>query len=345
MTHDAAGRVDPTDPTDLELRWCTLMRPHGDVLATDRVGEWAGGAVMVALDGTGTRHLLVHIADQSQPVRLPRPVAGLELTARELKASGHPGGTWIDFASSDPAWNRTFCGLCADIINELPATGAAEPVTMFAVLERWRRFWATDRDGLSRDEQVGLVGELWLLLEWLPHLTVAAVTAWQGPLRGRHDFVTPTVSVEVKATRAATGPMVHRIARLDQLDEPGAGTLYLLSLRTVPDPLGTASLDALLARARAAATETGATCAALLDQRLRAVGITPADEGRYTETLRVSQQELYRVGPGFPRLVPANFPAGIPAGVVDVAYSLDTSACRPWLVSDVPDDGPLTVLL
>jgi Putative PD-(D/E)XK family member, (DUF4420) len=345
MTDDAGTQVDPTDPTDLELRWRTLMRPHGVVLATDRVGEWAGGAVMVALDATGTRHLLVRIADQGQMVRLPRPVAGLGLTARELRPSGQPGGTWIDFACSDSAWNRTFCGLCSDIINELPATGPAEPATMFAVLERWRRFWATDRDGLSRDEQVGLIGELWLLLEWLPRLTVSTVTAWQGPLRGRHDFVTDTMSVEVKTTRAATGPVVHRIAGLDQLDEPGTGTLYLLSLRAVPDPLGTESLDALLTRARNAAAAVGATCAALLDGRLRALGVTHADEGRYTEPLRVALQELYQVGPEFPRLVPASFPTGLPAGVVDVAYSLDTSACQPWLVSDEPDGTPLAALL
>jgi hypothetical protein len=213
------------------------------------------------------------------------------------------------------------------------------------VVDRWRRFWANDRDGLSRDEQMGLVGELWLLLEWLPRLTVAAVTSWQGPLRGRHDFVTDTVSVEVKATRTATGPVVHRIGRLDQLDEPGSGGLYLLSLRAVPDPLGTAGLDTLLGRARAAAVAAGSTCAALLDDRLRAAGVVPADAGRYGEPLRIGPQELYRVGPGFPRLVPASFPGGPPAGVVDVAYSVDTSACRPWLVSDVPTPGPLAALL
>lgn len=176
-------------------------------------------------------------------------------------------------------------------------------------------------------------------------LTVPAVTAWQGPLRGRHDFVTDTVSVEVKTTRTATGPVVHRVARLDQLDEPGTGSLYLLSLRAVPDPLGTESLDRLLTRVRATAATVGATCAALLDDRLLAVGVSPADEGRYTEPLRIAQQELYRVGPGFPKLIPASFPTGIPAGIVDVAYSLDTSACRPWLVSDVPDVGPLAALL
>ena len=331
------------DPTDLELRWRALGRPAGDRLAAERVRDWTGGPVLVALDSAGTRHLLVRV-EQDRPVRLPRPVAGLGLGVRRLHPVGQPDAAWIDLAAGDPSGHRTFAGLCADIVTELPATGPADPATVLAVLERWRRFWASDRDGLSRDEQLGLVGELWLLLEWLPRLTVAAVTAWQGPLRGRHDFVTDTVSVEVKATRAATGPVVHRIARLDQLDEPGAGELYLLSLRAVPDPLGTAGLDTLLGRARAAATTVGATCAALLDDRLRAVGVTPADDGRYTEPLRVEMQELYRVGSGFPRLVPATFPGGLPAGVVDVAYSVDTSACRPWLVSDVPTVGALAAL-
>jgi len=194
----------------LELRWRALSRPRGDRLAAERVRDWAGGPVLVALDSGGTRHLLARV-DDDPAVRLPRPVAGLRVGVRRLHPVGQPDAAWIDLATGDPSWHRAFGGLCADIVAELPATGPADPATLLAVLDRWRRFWASDRDGLSRDEQMGLVGELWLLLEWLPRLTVAAVTAWQGPLRGRHDFVTDTVSVEVKATRTATGPVVHRI--------------------------------------------------------------------------------------------------------------------------------------
>jgi hypothetical protein len=333
-----------TDPSDLELRWRALGTPGGERLAAERVRTWAGGSVLVAVDSAGTRHLLVRV-DEAHDVRLPRAVAGLALHVRRLHPTGQPDASWIDLASSDPAWHRTFCGLCADIITELPAFGAAEPSTLFAVLERWRRFWDTDRDGLTRDEQVGLVGELWLLLEWLPRLTVASLTAWQGPLRGRHDFVSDAISVEVKTTRAATGPVVHRVARLDQLDDAGAGQLYLLSMRAVADPLGQASLDSLLARARIAAANVSATFTALLEDRLRAAGVTTGDDGRYTEPLRISQQELYWVDEGFPRLIPSSFPHGLPGGVVDVAYSLDTSACQRWLVSDEPGEGPLTTLL
>ena len=152
------------------------------------------------------------------------------------------------------------------------------------------------------------------------------------------------MSVEVKTTRAGTGPVVHRVARLDQLDEPGAGQLYILSLRAVPDPLGEASLDNLVRRVRAAAGGVGVTCTALLEDRLGAVGVTAADDGRYTERLRIAQQELYRVDDDFPRLTPSSFPTGLPGGVVDVAYSLDMSACRQWLVTASPDNGPLSAL-
>jgi hypothetical protein len=333
-----------TDPADLELRWQALGTPSGERLAAERVTDWAGGPVLVALDSEGTRHLLVRV-DPTRDLRLPRAVAGLGITVRQLHPPGQPDASWVDLASGEPAWHRPFCGLSADVITELPPAGPPDPAAMFAVLERWRRFCDTSHDGLTRDEQVGLVGELWLLLEWLPRLIVASVTAWQGPLRGRHDFVTPTTSVEVKTTRAATGPVVHRIARLDQLDEPGAGQLYVLSLRAVPDPLGGASLDNLLRRTRAAASAVGGTCTALLEARLSALDVTGADDGRYTEPLRISQQELYRVDTDFPRLIPSSFPTGLPGGVVDVAYSLDTSACQQWLASSNPEKSPLSALL
>lgn len=327
----------PGDPSDLELRWTGLTTPTGDRLAAERVRDWAGGPVLAAVDAAGVRHLLVRI-DPTSSLRLPRPVAGVGLSVRRLQPLGQAEAAWLDLGSStDLSWNAAFTGLCADVVRELPTAGAADPATLLAVLNRWRRFWAVDHDGLSRDEQTGLIGELWLLLTWLPAVTTTAVTAWQGPLKGRHDFVTDTTSVEVKTTRTATGPVVHRITRLDQLDDAGTGQLHLLSIRAVPDPLGETTLDGLLRRVRDAAAVTGPTCAALLDERLRAVGVTPDDTGRYTETLRITQQELYLVGPGFPRLTAASLPGGPPAGVVDVTYSLDTSAIGPWLLSTAPD--------
>ena len=320
---------------DLLARWASMTRPAGARLTTDRVRQWAGGQVRVALDADGHRHLLVAVRESAE-VLLPPPVKGLEVAIRALAPDGHGEADWVDLGVGQPGWSDAFAALCANVINDLPGTGDGEAAVVFAVVERWRRFWSGAGDGLSREAQTGLVGELWTLLEWLPAITPAALRAWRGPLGGRHDFVSPDLSVEVKTTSSATGPVVHRIAGLHQLDDPVTGELMLLSLCIVADPLGPHTLDSLLTRARRAATTAGETCGALLYERLTAAGITPDDAGRYVSPLRVVQQELFTITAGFPRLTPASFPEGVPAGVVDVTYSLDTSASTAWRISQTP---------
>jgi hypothetical protein len=195
---------------------------------------------------------------------------------------------------------------------------------------------------LTADQQSGLFGELWLLLNWVLPITPGAFSAWHGPLGGRHDFVTSSTSVEVKTTRSNTGPIVHRISGLDQLAPPSSGKLYLLSVRAVRDPLAADSLDSLIDRALEAARVLGPTTADALDDRLSAAGWATTDVGRYSETYRVTVQELFVIEADFPRLTADAFPEGLPPGIVDVSYALDTSACRPWRIAEAPTfGGPL----
>jgi hypothetical protein len=331
-------------PADLVGRWATLPRPAGERLSAERVRDWVGGPVLVAVDSRGRNHLLVGLHTSS--VALPRPLRGLDVQLRLLQPPGQPESSWLDLTPTDDGDTRPFVGLAADVVAELPADGPPDPAALFGVIERWRRFFGRTNDGLSRGEQLGLVGELWLLLEWLPAVTVAAVDAWKGPLGGRHDWVSSAgLSVEVKTAGSSTGPVVHRVGRLDQLDEPPGSRLYLLSVRAIADASGQDSLDALLERARAAASAAGPTCATLLDDRLRALDLTQADVGAYSDPLRVAQAELFEVTADFPRLVPGSFPNGLPAGVTDLAYSLDLSACDPWLLARRPADTQVLAAL
>jgi hypothetical protein len=205
------------------------------------------------------------------------------------------------------------------------------------VIDRWRAFWSVPPEGLSREQQLGLLGELWVLTRWLPAVNVRSVRSWEGPLGGRHDFAGSTLSVEVKTSGAPTGPTVHRVQSLDQLGAPVSGALLLLSLRFLPDPLGDITLDAVVERARQAAAGDGV--ADELDRRLAAVEWSPADIGRYARRWRLSHQLLYEVTGSFPRLTTDSFAQGLPDGVVDVGYTLDMSACAAWRIEAAPGPG------
>ncbi len=336
--------IPPDSPSELESRWAALLPPGGMLLSAESVVDWAGGRILAALDSDAHRHLLVQVpagAPRPAPVR---PLQGLSCDSRDLRVDGTEG-RWIDLALGDARGEAAFTLLCADVLHAAGAAPGPDPAVVTGVVERYRRFWSPASDGLGREARLGLTGELWLLLEWLPVVTPASLAAWQGPLGGRHDWVTPDVSVEVKTTGSATGPVVHRVHSLDQLDHPGTGTLYLLSVRAVSDPLGGHSLHGLVARARAAATAAGDPAHDALDERLGALGWSLVDEGRWTDPFRVTSQALYRVDDTFPRLTRQSFPDGLPAAVTDVAYGLDASACDEWKVASSPSaSGPLSVL-
>lgn len=326
-----------TGPEDLDLRWRSLSRPTGDRIAAERIRSWAGGPVLAAVDAAGLRHLLVKVADNTTLSQM-RPVAGLHVQLTALRPPGQDQALWLNLAPAEPGDTRPFTSLCADIVADLPDTGPDDTSAPLAILDRWRRFWAARWDGLSREEQIGLAGELLVLLEWIPTITTATLTAWHGPLGGRHDWVGHSLAVEVKTTAISTGPVIHRISRLDQLEEPSDRPLYLLSQRLVADPAGELSLDRMIRRARMAAAATDRICETLLDDRLRARGVTRADDGRYSDPLRLADRALYKIDENFPRLVPATFPTGLPAGIIDVTYALDTSACSRWLIARHPTE-------
>jgi len=140
----------------------------------------------------------------------------------------------------------------------------------------------------------------------------------------------------VKATRIRSdGPATHRIANLDQLDDPETGHLWLFSLQVVSDDLATNSLTGSIERI---STTLAAHPDVLLEfnRRLATVGWTPVDTDRHRSGLRILAEELYEVGPGFPRLTRHTFPHGPPTGVTDISYSIDLAACAPWRRQTAP---------
>jgi hypothetical protein len=326
-----------TAPEDLRDVWREIAPPPlGGALAGRTVSAGQGLQVTIAVDNQGVRHLLT---PAHQGTKVPRNVdaAGLSVDVDELSVSGAPAQWYLDVSSTDPALNDNFAAVAAEIVDAL--TLSADPArTIVEIVTRWRFFWSVPQAGMSEEAQLGLFGELWFMEFWLGGIRTDTLAHWRGPLGNRHDFVSPQFSVEAKATRVRSdGGAIHRISTLDQLQDPEQGQLYLFSLRVRPDELAAHSLNTSIDRARGALRHWPEALAQL-DELLGRVGYSPAHREKYAMTFRVTAEELYEVGAGFPRLVPDSFSGGLPAGVDDVRYSLDLAACSPWLRATLPSD-------
>lgn len=180
------------------------------------------------------------------------------------------------------------------------------------------------RGGLSHEKQVGLFGELVVLLSLTQHLTPAdAIATWRGPDREEHDFGLIHSDVEVKTTMSEQRS--HWISNLTQLLPTPGRALHLLSLQITAAGKGPgATLAELVQAARALPGIPLIT----LDSSLKAVGYYArhADLYRSRWTLR-TVPAFYLVDDEFPALTPNRVAESVPNAdrITDVRYRVDSN--------------------
>lgn len=114
-------------------------------------------------------------------------------------------GFMIYLALKEYRFNNIFDALIKDIIEVVSrAQSETAAVTAFVNrLQHWQKFLEeADPDGLSREAQQGLYGELWFLRERLIPLVKLspALLAWIGPYGAHQDFLLHSCAIEVKTT-------------------------------------------------------------------------------------------------------------------------------------------------
>jgi hypothetical protein len=315
--------------------WQELQVPSliGELEASEIIHA---SGIWLAKDYSARQHLLVQVPDDAK-ISVPE-IHGLGVSVGRHRIPEHTDATYIDLACLDQAVIATFAAFAADIAQ---VTAHADPVNrlteVVAALNKWRWFWGVNPANLSTQDALGLFGELWFLLRWAG-ATPESVQAWEASTGSRHDFQWLQYSVEVKTT-SRSGPVVHSIQHLEQLETPETGDLYLYSLRVARDALASNTLTSLVngaTRALSGQPDARADLLAKLSKR----GYTPAERDQSAVRYRVIEEGLYRVTDRFPRLTRASFPDGLPTGVDRVSYQLDMTACVNWLVGTQPDSWP-----
>jgi hypothetical protein len=319
---------------ELSAIWRAIARPLRDRMSGQLVFSRLDlREVWAAVDHDGTSHLLVHLPPGAPPIQ-NSPTRGLLVSTEELQISDRLPGVFIDISCRDPRLMDPFIAFCTDLLSAIERSSQPPSDVVMSRLAYWRRFWSAPADPLNRDAALGLFGELWFLLRWLS--LPNAVHGWVGPTGARHDFRWRTASVEVKTTQVRTdGPATHRITNLDQLDDAENGRLFLFSLQVVNDDLAANSLPLLVSSISNALDNYPDDLAYFLDT-LACSGYSPAHSGQYGSHWRVVAEEIYIVSDEFPRLTRRSFVLGMPAGVDQIAYSLNLSACSRWRIATTP---------
>ena len=244
------------------------------------------------------------------------PAASLfEVGGMRLNTYTGDFGPLLGLTLEDAGRADLFAMVCGDAIAAASDAPAEESLPRFlARLDAWRRFLRERRAGLTRNETVGLLGEL-LILERLLGDDPSLLPSWAAPDDGLHDFVHLGHALEIKTSLGPSTTM--RISTLDQLDATGLRRLDLLHVRLVETPqgqcLGTIVDNVAIALPDEPSRRTFAN--ALLRR-----GLMPDDlPARSAPVVELRDVTVYSVDPSFPRLARSN----VPSAVRDAEYLLD----------------------
>ena len=272
-----------------------------------------------------------HAAPSSAEIRLP-VLRGVEVTLSPVDAANI---RTLVFRLLETTQEDIFRTLCLDIVAAAAKAATEREAVGIALMRTWRWHHLLRGGGsvrLSRQQQMGLLGELYVLERvLLPSLgAFDTVQAWQGPVGSPKDFEVGLVHVESKAHRAGATPKIT-ISSENQLDASGLDALFLhvleLNQATGHDG-GAVSLREVADRIVEQLYAQSPPAAQLFETRLMAAGLDPEDDYsdfQWTE----SDSAVYLINDDFPRITWGE----LRTGVSDVRYSISLAECAPFKTS------------
>ena len=294
--------------------------PSGPRLNGRLVAESRPWELFRALDHLGRRILfLVHARAAASGIVLPK-LAGLDVESR-VRSEDDKGILSVILENADDA--DIFTRLTDDII-ETVAAARDEVTAVQSFIGRTWKWHALLKGGkkptLSREVQLGLIGELWTLLNILaPSRGLAsAVVSWRGSQRAPKDFELSDLCIECKARGAASRNKV-RITSEHQLDDvPGHQLILLVHTFAFvgEDDVGALDLHEIVGQVRSAIASDAPHASKVFEVALEDAGHDDTHE--YEVIVLHKAFDAYNVQSGFPRIIPGAFPEG----PIEVTYDL-----------------------
>lgn len=189
---------------------------------------------------------------------------------------------------------QTFKVLTKDVVGQYKASDS-DPRRMVQALLAWEELLRYRRQ-LTRDQEIGLWGELWTLLSF-PDID-RALSAWGGPDAEKIDFFSNGIGLECKTSKA---PLQHHFSQ-EQLTRPlGDADVYVISLWVAHDPVEGRSIESLVREIDSRVADS-----VLFETKLLETGFSREDAALYELRLRVLEQPKLFAISDVPRVLEAS---------------------------------------
>jgi hypothetical protein len=141
------------------------------------------------------------------------------------------GRKWVRVESAEPALFQHFHSFASTLLDLVQLDGTDPIAAVHETIDAWRNLLKRPAR-MSDEQEIGLLGELWVLWHLIQRHGSDAVKMWTGITGEPHDFRPGPIDLEVKSTR--TVRRIHTINGLHQLESVGDTPLFLLSLQFQP---------------------------------------------------------------------------------------------------------------
>ena len=230
----------------------------------------------------------------------------------EVNCNPYHGGIRIGLTLTDDQLIKSFSIMCFDLANRSKIGESVTAALSIAIdcLRNWADlFKRRGKDGLTRNEALGLWGELTtlesLLLSNMDNETLI-IFSWRGPNGDQRDIGFNGFRIEVK-TQLSTKAVSLRISSLEQLDDRGDHLKIVLN-RISPSEEGCSLTD--LVNRLDHQFEKNNLARSEFELKIELSGFNSMSSV-CQEKFGLDERIIYTVNDEFPRLIPSNVPSGI----------------------------------
>jgi hypothetical protein len=255
------------------------------------------------------------IAIGEQPANIPQELEALVVRVIETDR------LYLD-VSTRAHYERIFTPIATQMFIGVTVQGRKPIDVVTDTIAEFRSALKPTRATLSLSEQIGLIGELWVLRNVLmPVLGTQASRCWSGPNSERHDFVGRMVHVEVKTTTRSDDR--HEISRQDQLKAPGGKKLLLASIQLERTEGGEMTVATLIDEVMTDLGTDGLSISAFQACLSRMQWHDELRQSGELKRFSLRNVQFFEVEGSFPRLPDDYVP---PRGIVAIRYTIDLSS-------------------